>query len=89
LSRRDYLFFAWNAAVGVLCAALVLHRPDLNSAAIPPFLWLLIGMGAFEIGAFLLARDAPILPLSNVTRFLGLSLSLGLFTVITAVLSRA
>lgn len=88
-TRRDHLFFAWNAAVGVLCGAVVVRAPELQSAALPPFLWLLIGMAAFEVGAFFLAPGAGAGPVSNVTRFLALSLSLGLYTVISAVLVRA
>lgn len=88
-TQRDYVFFAWNAAVGVICAAVVIRNPELQSAAIPPFLLLLIGMGVFEIGALLIARDPGAVPVSNVTRFLALSLSLGLYTLISALLSRA
>lgn len=79
-TQRDYVFFAWNAVVGLLCAAVVMRDPSLQAAAIPPFIWLLIGMGVFEAAALLLARGAP--PISNVTRFLGLSLALAVFTLI-------
>lgn len=78
-TQRDYLFFAWNAAVGIACAAMMLRYPALE-ATLPSFLWLLIGMGLFEAAALGLARGAP--PLNNVTRFLGLALSLALFIVV-------
>lgn len=85
LTQRDYWFFAWNAVVGVLCATAVVRDPALQTAAIPPFLWLLIGMGLFEAAALLLWRGVA--PLSNVMRFLGLSLALGLYIVIPALIT--
>jgi len=84
LTRRDQAFLAWNVAVGLLCAAIVVHDPALQAAAIPPFMWLLLGMLAFELGASVIAGGAA--PMSNVTRFLGLCLSLGVYTAISALL---
>ncbi len=59
LTRRDVLFLVWNAAVGLVVGALTVRWAELASAPVPPVLWLVVGMAAFEIGgAVLLAEGA-------------------------------
>jgi hypothetical protein len=84
LSGWDITFLLWKIAVGVLLGAVVARRPELREGAVPPLLWLLIGMGLFEV-ASVLWRDRP--DPTNILRIAGFVAAFAVYSVASSVLS--
>jgi hypothetical protein len=50
---------AFNAIFGACIGALTARAPAFTTLGIPPFLWLVAGLFAFEMGAGLLLKQHP------------------------------
>ena len=88
LTRRDILFFVWNAAVGLTVGAVVARWPDLAQAPVPPVLWLVVGMGIFEFGAAAVLRLGGPLVTYGI-RIAGLAVSFAAYLLVSALTGAA
>ena len=82
LTDRDLAFLAWNIVAGLVAGAVVAGRPELASAALPPFLWLLLAMAAYEIAAGYALGLQPGALVSTPVRFLGLVVALAIYLLV-------
>ncbi len=88
LTRCDVLFLVWNAAVGLVVGALTVRWAELASAPVPPVLWLVVGMAAFEIGgAVLLGGGGPLV--TYAMRIIALAISFATYALVSAVFGTA
>ena len=84
-SRTDLIFFAFMAAVGLAAGALLVAMPQSQRFVVPPFFWILIAVGLFELGTFLLRQKTPGALLSLNARLIGLLLGVFLMLGITLI----
>lgn len=85
LTNRDLAFLAWNLAVGLAAGVAVVARPEFASAALPPLLWLLLAMAAYEIAAGAVLGLQPGSLVSTPVRFLGLLAAVVLYLLVPVI----
>lgn len=67
----DRLFFLYMALVGAGSGAVLVAAPQLQDVWIKPYFWVLIAVVLFDLGAYLLGRNAPGTMLTMNARLLG------------------
>jgi len=78
----DKLFFATTALCGVAAGAALVAAPQLQNFVIKPYFWILIAIAAFDLGVYLMRRNAPGAILTMNARLLGLVIGVVLMVVI-------
>jgi hypothetical protein len=67
----DRIFFVYMALVGAASGAALVAAPQLQDVWIKPYFWVLIAVVLFDLGAYLLGRNAPGTMLTMNARLLG------------------
>jgi hypothetical protein len=67
----DRLFFGYMALVGAATGAILVAAPPVQDFIIAPYFWILIAVGLFDAGVYLLRRSAPWTMLTMNARLLG------------------
>ena len=67
----DRWFFGYMALAGLTTGAILVAAPQAQDFLIKPYFWILIAVVAFDLGAYLLGRNAPGTMLSMNARLLG------------------
>src|SRR5271169_1279024 len=55
----DRIFFGYMALVGIAAGALLVAAPGSQDYFIKPYFWVLIAVGLFDGGVYVLGRNAP------------------------------
>jgi len=55
----DRIFFVYMVLVGIAAGAILVAAPQVQNCAIKPYFWVLIAVGLFDGGLYLLGRTAP------------------------------
>src|SRR5262245_853186 len=55
----DRIFFVYMVLVGIAAGAILVAAPQVQNFAIKPYFWVLIAVGLFDGGLYLLGRTAP------------------------------
>ena len=53
------IFFFYMVLVGIVIGAILVAAPQVQDFAIKPYFWVLIAVGLFDGGNYLLGRTAP------------------------------
>ena len=53
------IFFVYMALAGAAAGAILVSAPHVQDFVIKPYFWVLIAVGLFDGGIYLLARNAP------------------------------
>jgi hypothetical protein len=75
LSVQEFLFLVANAVIGFVVGSAVARSPQFAAFRIPTFVWLVLGMLAFELLAGLALKAHPSTIVSMPLRFAGLIVS--------------
>jgi uncharacterized membrane protein HdeD (DUF308 family) len=78
----DKVFFAAMALCGIAAGLGLVAAPQLQNFVIKPYFWILIAIAAFDIGVYLMRRNAPGEMLTMNARLLGLVIGVVLMVVI-------
>jgi len=78
----DKLFFGLMVLVGIASGAALVAMPGLQDFIIKPYFWILITIGAFDLGVYLMRRNAPGTMLTMNARLLGLVIGVVLMVAI-------
>jgi uncharacterized membrane protein HdeD (DUF308 family) len=78
----DRLFFTLMALAGVAAGGALVAAPQLQNFAIKPYFWILIAIAAFDLGVYVMRRNAPGTMLTMNARLLGLVIGVVLMVVI-------
>ncbi len=78
----DRYFLMMIVAAGIVSGAVLVMRPELAEANLPPYLWLFACMLLFETGAFLIGKGAPGTMIGMSTRVIGFVIGMGLMIAI-------
>lgn len=81
----DRYFFAMIIAAGIVIGLVLVAKPEIADASIPPYLWLLSCMLIFEMIAFLRGQGAPGTMIGMSTRVIGFTIGASLMTAIVFV----
>jgi hypothetical protein len=81
----DKLFFGLMALAGVASGAALVAAPQLQNVWIKPYFWILIVIAAFDLGIYLMRRNAPGTMLTMNARLLGLVIGVVLMVVIPTI----
>jgi hypothetical protein len=81
----DKLFFGLMALVGAASGASLVAMPRLQDFIIKPYFWILIVIAAFDLGVYLMRRNAPGTMLTMNARLLGLVIGVVLMVVIPTI----
>ena len=77
----DRIFFGYMTLVGIAIGALLIAAPQVGDYFIKPYFWVLIAVGLFEGGVYLVRRTpGPVL--SAYARLLGFVIGIVLMVVI-------
>jgi hypothetical protein len=55
----DRIFFAYMMLIGIAAGAILVIAPQVQNFAIKPYFWVLIAVGLFDGGSYMLGRAAP------------------------------
>jgi hypothetical protein len=55
----DRIFFVYMVLVGIAAGAILVAAPQVQNFVIKPYFWILIAVGLFDGGIYLLGRTAP------------------------------
>jgi hypothetical protein len=55
----DRIFFVYMVLVGIAAGAILVAAPQVQNFAIKPYFWVLIAVGLFDGGLYLLGRTTP------------------------------
>jgi uncharacterized membrane protein HdeD (DUF308 family) len=80
----DRLFFGYMTLVGLAAGALLVAVPAAQDFFIKPYFWVLIAVGLFDGGVYLLGRNAPGAFLMMNARLLGFVIGVVLMVAIPA-----
>ncbi len=80
----DKLFFGYMALVGVSIGAALVADPRIEDFFIKPYFWVLIAVGVFDGGVYLLGGNAPGAMLTMSARLLGFVIGIVLMVAIPA-----
>jgi uncharacterized membrane protein HdeD (DUF308 family) len=81
----DKLFFGLMALVGIASGFALVATPRLQDFIIKPYFWILIAIAAFDLGVYLMRRNAPGTMLTMNARLLGLVIGVVLMVVIPTI----
>jgi hypothetical protein len=85
LSSLQLIFFAYNAAVGLLVGTMGATSPWFDRLGVPVFAWLIAAMFAFEVIAGLIFKIHPSTAISMGTRIAAILISfVACFLTLTA-----
>jgi hypothetical protein len=77
----DHIFIGFMGAVGFAAGAILIAMPETRDLRVPPYFWVLIAMGLFEITLFAFWRGVPGRMVSNGARLLGFVLAIVIMVV--------
>ena len=77
----DHIFIGFMSAVGFAAGAILIAMPETRDLRVPPYFWVLIAMGLFEITLFAFWRGVPGRMVSNGARLLGFVLAIVIMVV--------
>lgn len=78
----DRIFFGYMVIVGAAVGAILVVAPRVQDFAIKPYFWVLIAVGLFDGGIYLLGRTAPGQMLTMGARLAGFVFGIVLMVVI-------
>jgi hypothetical protein len=78
----DRLFFGIMALAGIASGAALVAAPQLQNFWIKPYFWILLTIAAFDLGVYMIRRNAPGTMLTMNARLLGLVIGVVLMVVI-------
>jgi hypothetical protein len=78
----DRLFFGYMVLAGAASGAILVAAPHTQDFIIKPYFWILIAVVAFDLGVYLIRRNAPETMLSMNARLLGFVVGVVLMVVI-------
>lgn len=78
----DRIFFGYMVLVGAAVGAILVAAPHVQDFAIKPYFWVLIAVGLFDGGIYLLGRTAPRQMLTMGARLAGFVFGIVLMVVI-------
>jgi hypothetical protein len=78
----DRIFFGYMVLVGAAVGAILVAAPQAQDFAIKPYFWVLIAVGLFDGGIYLLGRTGPGQMLSMAARLAGFVFGIVLMVVI-------
>lgn len=78
----DRVYFAFMTLVGAAAGAALAIAPWLQDVVVKPYFWVLIAVGLFDAGAFLLRRNAPWAMLTMKARLIGFAIGIALMVAI-------
>lgn len=82
IGRVDRIFFAYIALVGAAVGVTLVVAPQVQNFAIKPYFWILIAVGLFDGGIYLLGRASPGATLTMNARLAGFVIGIVLMVVI-------
>ena len=82
--RLDKIFYVYMAAVGLFTGLLLVYVATARDFVIPPFLWIVLAIGLFDVGNTFVPRGGPMPMLTNLTRGIGLAIGLAVMWAVTA-----
>lgn len=78
----NWIFLGYMALVGVAAGAILVAAPQVQDFVIKPYFWILIAVGLFDGGVYLLARTAPASMLTMNMRLIGFGIGIVLMVAI-------
>ena len=78
----DRIFFGYIALVGAAVGVTLVVAPQVQNFAIKPYFWILIAVGLFDGGIYLLGRASPRAMLTMNARLAGFVIGIVLMVVI-------
>lgn len=81
----DKIFYIYMAAIGLIVGTLLVQVPAVRDFWIPPFFWLLLAVGLFEVGNSFVRRGNRVLTLTNISRGIGFGIALALMVAVTLI----
>ncbi|HEY6023915.1 MAG TPA: hypothetical protein VIV34_07015 [Pseudolabrys sp.] len=78
----DRIFFGYMALVGIAAGATLVTVPQVHDFVVKPYFWILIAVGLFDGGVYLIGRNAPGTMLTMNTRLLGFVVGIVLMVAI-------
>ena len=78
----DKLFFGYMAIVGIVVGVALVAMPSIQNLAFKPYVWIVLAVVLFDVGAYLLGRRASGERLLMPSRMLGLFVGLGLMLAV-------
>ena len=82
--RLDKIFYIYTAAVGLFTSLLLVYVLASQDFVIPPFFWIVLAIGLFDVGNTFVPRGGPMPMLTNLTRGIGLAIGLIAMWAVTA-----
>lgn len=55
----DRIFFAYMVLIGIAAGAILVVAPQVQNFAIKPYFWVLIAVGLFDGGSYMLDAQPP------------------------------
>jgi hypothetical protein len=81
----DRIFFVYMVLVGIAAGAILVAAPQVQNFAIKPYFWVLIAVGLFDGGLYLLGRTAPGQMLTMGARLAGFVFGIVMMVVIPTI----
>jgi hypothetical protein len=81
----DRIFFVYMVLVGIAAGAILVAAPQVQNFAVKPYFWVLIAVGLFDGGLYLLGRIAPGQMLTMRARMAGFVFGIVMMVVIPAI----
>jgi hypothetical protein len=81
----DRIFFVFMVLVGIAAGAILVAIPQAQNFLIKPYFWILIAVGLFDGGLYLLGRTGPGQMLSMGARLAGFVFGIVMMVVIPAI----
>lgn len=78
----DRLFLGYMTLVGIAIGAILIAAPQVGDYFIKPYFWVLIAVGLFEGGVYLVRRSTPGPVLSAQARLIGFVIGILLMVVL-------
>ena len=78
----DRIFIVFMTSCGVIFTGIVLLFPQSRNIGIPPYFWVLISMGLFEVVAFARKSGAPGSVIAMPTRLIGFAIAIAMLWII-------
>jgi len=81
----DRIFFIYMVLVGIAAGAILVAAPQAQNFVIKPYFWVLIAVGLFDGGIYLLGRTAPGQMLTMGARLAGFVFGIVVMVVIPSI----
>jgi hypothetical protein len=79
----DKIFYLYAAAAGLVAGLLWVQVPATRDFVIPPFFWIVLAIGLFEVGNALVPRGDRAPVISHLARVAGLCIGLAVMGAVT------